>query len=295
MFAPIALSWSLTAQSCSKRVWQSRLSLSQPQAFITAPARFGMTGMKPPISLRRNRRLNHMQVRCLNRLLFEPEEVVPSSQSSCLLYLAKSDKRVTHIKKILKLENGQSLRIGVVDAGKEEDAVLEWQDDGSLKLQISQSAEQLCAPYTADKIPRIDLLIALPRPPNLGDFLGIAAQMGVANVIFCNANKVQQDYFGSHLLRPPMSKMRQALKEGLEQAGETYLPKPYRRILVGVGPEAGWQDPYELELLGEHGFQGISLGPRTYRTEVALISLLALANERLEMVTSRGVRSDDKS
>uniref|UniRef100_A0A7S4KNT6 16S rRNA (uracil(1498)-N(3))-methyltransferase n=2 Tax=Guillardia theta TaxID=55529 RepID=A0A7S4KNT6_GUITH len=153
--------------------------------------------------------------------------------------------------------------------------------------------------------------------------------MGVANVIFCNANKVQQDYFGSHLLRPPMSKMRQALKEGLEQAGETYLPKvhvakrlkyfleeqldqicpdtirmvghpqkswlpplppmrdvqvpPNGRILVGVGPEAGWQDPYELELLGEHGFQGISLGPRTYRTEVALISLLALANERLEM------------
>jgi len=31
----------------------------------------------------------------------------------------------------------------------------------------------------------------------------------------------------------------------------------------------------------QHGFQGVSLGPRTLRTDVALPSLLALAHDRL--------------
>jgi 16S rRNA U1498 N3-methylase RsmE len=27
------------------------------------------------------------------------------------------------------------------------------------------------------------------------------------------------------------------------------------RMLIAVGPEAGWSDPFELELLAKHGFQ----------------------------------------
>ena len=41
-----------------------------------------------------------------------------------------------HVKKILKSEDGKTLRIGVVDGGVEEDAVVEWQSDGALKLQV---------------------------------------------------------------------------------------------------------------------------------------------------------------
>jgi len=40
---------------------------------------------------------------------------------------------------------------------------------------------------------RVDLLIALPRPSNIASFLHVAAQMGVANIILCNAAKVQAD------------------------------------------------------------------------------------------------------
>jgi 16S rRNA U1498 N3-methylase RsmE len=49
--------------------------------------------------------------------------------------------------------------------------------------------------------------------------------MGVSNIILTNAAKVQADYFGSHLLRPPQSNMREALKAGMEQAGDVALPK----------------------------------------------------------------------
>ena len=45
------------------------------------------------------------------------------------------------------------------------------------------------------------------------------------------------------------------------------------RIVVAVGPEAGWQDPFELDLLAQHGFQvpygGLKGGP-FFMSEVPL-------------------------
>ena len=155
----------------------------------------------------------------------------------------------------------------------------------------------LVVPYPEEQRPRVDLLLALPRPSNIASFLHIASQMGVSNIILCNAAKVQPDYFGSHLLRPPQKNMREALKAGLEQAGDVALPKVHvarrlkpfledeldhvcpntirlvahpqkewlsplpalrdiqvpakSRVLVAVGPEAGWDDGYELDLLAQ--------------------------------------------
>ena len=53
------------------------------------------------------------------------------------------------------------------------------------------------------------------------------------------------------------------------------------RLLLAIGPDAGWEDPYELDLLQQHGFQPVSLGPRTLRTDVALVAMLTLAHDRI--------------
>ncbi|EJK65495.1 hypothetical protein THAOC_13634 [Thalassiosira oceanica] len=52
-----------------------------------------------------------------------------------------------------------------------------------------------------------------------------------------------------------------------------------RRILLAVGPEGGWEEPYELDMFQKLGFKRITLGTRVLRTDVAVVSLLALANE----------------
>ena len=52
-----------------------------------------------------------------------------------------------------------------------------------------------------------------------------------------------------------------------------------KRILVAVGPEGGWEEPYELDMFKEKGFQQITLGTRVLRSDVAVVSLLALAHE----------------
>ena len=49
---------------------------------------------------------------------------------------------------------------------------------------------------------------------------------------------------------------------------------PGARVLLAVGPEGGWDD-YEIGLLASRGFQPVSIGPRTLRTDTACVALLA--------------------
>ena len=50
-------------------------------------------------------------------------------------------------------------------------------------------------------------------------------------------------------------------------------PAPAPPLVLAIGPEGGWV-PFELELLGAHGFSPVSLGARPLRTEVAISALL---------------------
>ncbi|KAL3785011.1 hypothetical protein HJC23_007932 [Cyclotella cryptica] len=52
-----------------------------------------------------------------------------------------------------------------------------------------------------------------------------------------------------------------------------------RKMLVAVGPEGGWEEPNELDMFMERGFQKVTLGTRALRSDVAVVSLLALAHE----------------
>ena len=41
-----------------------------------------------------------------------------------------------------------------------------------------------------------------------------------------------------------------------------------RRMLVAIGPEGGWEEPYELDMFERLGFQRVSLGSRVLRSDV---------------------------
>ena len=68
--------------------------------------------------------------------------------------------------------------------------------------------------------------------------------------------------------------------------GEVELP-PDARVLLAIGPERGWEEPEELEMLVSHGFQLVTLGPRTLRSDVACVSMLAVAHEALDAAARR--------
>eukprot|EP00977_Amphora_coffeiformis_P011831 scaffold2903_cov170-Amphora_coffeaeformis.AAC.8 len=74
------------------------------------------------------------------------------------------------------------------------------------------------------------------------------------------------------------------------------FPNADRRIVVAVGPEGGWQEPEELDLLTrDFGFQTVTLGPRVLRSDVAVISLLTLAHEACRTtVTSETINTKEE-
>jgi 16S rRNA (uracil1498-N3)-methyltransferase len=203
------------------------------------------------------------------------------------------------------------VRVGIVD-GPRGTATVTAITDGTVHLRCSFDSE----PATT---PRVDLLLALPRPKVMRRLWAQIAALGVGRIILTNAGRVERNYFDTHVLAPAC--YRPLLVEGLQQARDTRLPRvsihrqfrvliedeldamfprglrlvadpgatspansrapdPGERVLLAVGPEGGW-NKFETELLGAHGFQPVGMGPRTLRTDTACVALLALVHATL--------------
>jgi 16S rRNA (uracil1498-N3)-methyltransferase len=279
----------------------------------------------------------HATTQCrLNRFLFDPSDL---EEDEITIILPKDDYRTVHAAKVLGLRNGDTVRAGLVRQELLTDtATIQWIPEGKVKkaeplgngdppgsLQISLHDLQE-PPSQLDM--KVSLLLALPRPLQLGRILPMIAQMGVDQLVLTGAKKVPKDYFGSHLFRKP-EQFTEKLVEGLCQAGDVRLPQLWirknlrdfvaqeldvlfpkdqyarviahpqrvddksinrmkdvvfpcdtdKRLLLAVGPEGGWEEPGELDGFRELGFQQVTLGTRVLRSDVAVISLLSLANE----------------
>jgi 16S rRNA (uracil1498-N3)-methyltransferase len=175
----------------------------------------------------------------LNRFLFDPSEV-DNTNTTYTVQLPKDDYRTIHAAKILNLHNGDSIRAGIVSSTDDphglwtDQATIQWIPQGKVKkaeplkngeppgsLQIA--LHSLTAPPPAVQ-PPVSLILALPRPLQLGRLLPMIAQMGVDQLVLTEARKVPKDYFGSHLFRKPYL-LRERLIEGLCQAGDVRIPQ----------------------------------------------------------------------
>jgi RsmE family RNA methyltransferase len=222
-----------------------------------------------------------------------------------------SDGRARHIRKVLKAEPGKTLRIGLLNGSLGTGTVLAI-DKHEVCLQCAMEKD-------VQPKPRIDLLLAMPRPKVMKRLWAQLATLGVGRIVLLNADKVERYYFDSHVLEPEF--YTKLLVEGLQQAGCTHLPdvlvrqrfKPFMedeldglfgeslklladpsgekrvgefsfnddaRVLLAIGPEGGWIS-YELDKLKEHGFELFGMGRRVLRTDTACIGLLSMLAELL--------------
>lgn len=242
----------------------------------------------------------------MNVVLFDPSEVRPDG------HVDVSGPRARHLLEVLKAAPGQTVRIGVIDGALGVGTVTRAADT-QLVLQC------VFEPVVPER-PRVDLLLAVPRPKVLRRLWAQIAALGVGQVILTNAEKVERDYFDSHVMIE--SGYRPLLVEGLQQARDTRVPlvsihKQFRvlvedeldrlfpagrrlvahpgsdrsfqaaltpavpgRVLIAIGPEGGWND-FELGLLSQHGFEHVTAGPRILTTTTACIAALTLAHAGL--------------
>jgi RsmE family RNA methyltransferase len=220
--------------------------------------------------------------------------------------------RAKHVIDVLALGVGQRFRVGILDGPLGTAEILEVLPGPALRLACTW--EDAPPPE-----PRIDLLLALPRPKVLARLLSPIAQLGVRRLMLTGAWKVERFYFDAHVLMP--EEHRPKLVEGLAQAKDTRLPvvtvhrsiahlldeeldamvgpagrvlvdpsagvpleraigRSVDRLVLAVGPEGGWTGR-ELRHLESRGFSAGSLGDRVLRSDVATVTALARAHATL--------------
>jgi 16S rRNA (uracil1498-N3)-methyltransferase len=123
--------------------------------------------------------------------------------------------RAAHVQGVLRAKRGDTVRVGVVDGPRGQGEVLAL-DDGRVVLRCELDALPPAAPA-------VDLLLALPRPKVLRRLWAQLAALGVGRIVLTNASRVERHYFDTHVLEE--SSYRPLLIEGLQQAGDTRLPR----------------------------------------------------------------------
>jgi RsmE family RNA methyltransferase len=242
----------------------------------------------------------------VNLIILEPGETSESGAVSL------SDARAAHLVNVLKVAPGSQVRVGILGGRR---------GVGAVQSIVDRTVTLRCTfEQDVPSRPRVDLLLALPRPKVMRRLWAQIAALGVGQIILTNAERVERHYFDTHVLTPGC--YRPLLIEGLQQARDTWLPDvsihrqfkvlvedeldrlfadglrlvastiPARptdptirrstdqRVLMAIGPEGGWNE-FEMALLAAHGFQAINMGPRTLRTDTACIALLALAHDSM--------------
>jgi RsmE family RNA methyltransferase len=237
----------------------------------------------------------------VNLILIEPADMDHLGEATL------TGARAKHVLGVLKATPGKAVRIGMLNGALGSGTVMAV-TDRTVSLRCEFDGER-------HPRPRVDLLLALPRPKVLRRLWAQLAALGVGQIILTNAERVERNYFDTHVLAEAC--YRPLLIEGLQQARDTWLPmvsvhKQFRvlieddlpalfpdglrlvahpgfgstglstasvndRVLLAVGPEGGWNE-FELKLLAAHGFHPFDMGGRVLRTDTACIALLALVH-----------------
>jgi 16S rRNA (uracil1498-N3)-methyltransferase len=234
----------------------------------------------------------------MNLLLLNQSDFLSSNVAE----LKSSDRRFKHIKAILKADKGATLKAGILNGKMGQAEVFESSDE-SYQLKFFPS-EDPPSPL------QVKLVMALPRPKALLRVVQNATTLGVKEIFFVNAYRVEKAFWSCEQIKPEL--INRAVLLGLEQAKDTQTPnihferrlKPFVEdklsatsenttklvahptvegrcpsVLKGahtivIGPEGGFI-PYEVEMLLAQKFEAVSLGPRILRSETAMVTLLA--------------------
>lgn len=217
-----------------------------------------------------------------------------------------ADRRFLQLRDVIGLEKDKTFRAGVVGGRTGTARVVEFSESEAV-LDVELSA----GPPAGS---RITLVCALPRPQTFHKVLHCAITMGVKEIYFIHARKVEKSYWDASVLAPQA--VDKEIRLALEQCGDTIYPsieyrkrfKPFvedelpllieaadyccfghpravekvtshagENVVLVVGPEGGFNE-FENQLLASAGVTPVTLGDRVLRTEFALAALLARLN-----------------
>lgn len=228
----------------------------------------------------------------MNLVLITPPELAPDGS------VTLSDRRAEHLLKVLKVQLGERVRVGMLD-GPQGHAEIVALGPGAVTLRCALTEPAPSAPGDT-------LLLGFARPKVLLRCLEHAAALGFSRIVLFRSRRVEKSHLSSHALEPAVYTAH--LCRGLEQSRRTLLPRvelvPRFRQLIEetvpglaranrfvadadareeaalvaisheplclvIGPEGGLID-HELGCFDEQGFRAVHTGRQPLRVETAL-------------------------
>lgn len=217
-----------------------------------------------------------------------------------------SDPRAQHIKQVLRMGQGDTLFVGIVNGPRGKATIIAAEPNKDIHLSIDWERK------SPQRLP-ISLLVGLPRPQTARKILHECTALGIERIIFFQSDKGEPSYRDSKLWHT--DEWRRQLLSGAEQAFSTTLPEVVHTAslncvfeshvvelsprlswgldiyaatgsfteklyatdltfadssLVAVGPERGWSTT-EREALHQQGIELLHFGERVLRTETACV------------------------
>jgi RsmE family RNA methyltransferase len=236
----------------------------------------------------------------VNLLLLHPEDRAKDQR-----FIVRG-RRAAHVAEVLRAEAGKTVRAGLLEGPIGEARVIRV---GEMEVEL-----ELVLEGEPPERPRVDLVLAIPRPKSLAKLLPEVSALGIDRLILLRTWRVQKPYLTVQLLEP--EHYRPLLHEGMMQGRSTREPEvkieplfrpfiedrarelfasssvrlvahptaeisigevkiaPEARVAIAIGPEGGFI-PYEIEAFAGAGFVPVRLGPRPLRVETACVAALA--------------------
>ena len=219
--------------------------------------------------------------------------------------LGLDDYRAKHIKKILKLKEGDSFKAGVIDTSTGVSTITRL---GEKQIEFTYARER-----PAEPLYPITLLVGMVRPISMRRILREAVSLGVKRLILTPTDTGEKSYIRAGLYTS--GEYRSILLDGAMQSGHCRLPEvvfgtsldeeyPYQGVKIAldniegsisldrvdmdpengvtlaVGPERGFSDRERI-LFKERGFILASFGTRILRTETVCSAAVGVLLSRL--------------
>lgn len=249
----------------------------------------------------------------MNRILFEQDEVGKP--------LPSDDDRAKHLTRVLDVDVGDVVEIGVI-GGRRGTGTVTRRDRDGVELSFDFDDE-----HSVDEPYPITVLLGHPRPIVLKRILKDLTTLGVERILVAGTDNGEKSYLNSNLWKG--DSVRRYLIDGAAQAGVTFIPDVSRessmsaaldfleettmptsgdwnlqllaldnqafhpqfsrselqaqRVVVAVGSERGFSDAERIQLR-DRGFGLYSMGPRVLRTETAAVCAVALVLAKIGWV-----------
>ena len=251
----------------------------------------------------------------MNTLLISSRDIIDDN-----LYEIKDSLRFGHLKNILKLKEGDPIKVCVINRGIEKGCITSIQKD---HFKISTKG----SPFIKKIEPWCDLLVGLSRPQTCKKVLELGTSLGVNSFEFVKAELSEKSYGDSKLFQNKA--YEEFILNGLSQSATFYkkpsftlsskinlenhkdkaqkiVLSPYTNkslnhvklnfaepLTIAIGPERGWTKG-ELDHFRNNDFFEVSLSPPILRVETATVAILSqlelLKNENCDRINTGEVK-----